>query len=58
MKPSSEKNYIMLCHDHEIEPKFVRMAGGDVLARWKCPTCKDQRSYKIAKIDNTKVKNE
>ncbi len=49
MKPHPEKEFIMVCHDNEIEPKIKRYAGGDILLRWKCPnlTCFQSSSHKI-----------
>lgn len=55
MKPHSDKNYIMVCHDNEIRAEIVHMAGGDVLARWRCPKCGDQRSYKFTTIDKLNI---
>jgi len=47
MKPHPDENYIKICCDNEIVPEKVRMAGGDVLLKWKCPSCGNRSSYKF-----------
>ena len=60
MKPHPDKNFIMICHENEIEPEEVRMAGGDILLRYSCPnlTCDKTYSHKIGtKSELTEFEN-
>ena len=48
MKPHPEKNFIMVCCSNELIAKSNKYAGGgDILLRWKCPSCGKSSSYKI-----------
>jgi len=49
MKPHPEKNFIMECHDNEIEPEYQIMSKGIKMLKYKCPdpNCDKRYSHEI-----------
>jgi len=45
MKPHPEINFIMVCHDNEIEAEYQVMAGGAQMLRYKCPNPACEKSF-------------